>query len=265
MSNGAIPKDMAVTSLTSQHMVGKFISSVEHIDGNIIDIEKDIFELQDVALQISDETLNLAHEVSKVQNDFIELQYIQSMPWFCKSNFTYQEVSSSRWNIQSVPESSNQLFIREIELTDTYTGMFILLPRAVYAGEARSASIYPKTSEACVFVTSNPNDAVRLTSFDLEWFPPKTITETDIYVGHGTLLSNPNKLNGYLFGSVFSSFDNTQTSVEQCVVFPEAGPVYIQSIYLDNNSGNTKIIFVIQKFRTSVSTNLPGFSFYGIH
>jgi len=265
MSSGGIPKDLAVTSLTSQHMVGKFISSVEHIDGNIVDIEKDIFELQDVALQVSDETLNLAYEVSKVQNDFVEFQYIQSLPWFCKSNFIYQEVYSSRWNNQTVPDSSNQLFVREIELTDTYTGMFILLPRALYAGETRSASIYPKPSEACVFATTNPNDAVRLTSFDLEWFPPKTSTESDIYIGHGTLLSKPSALNGYLFGSVFSSSDNTQTSVEQCVVFPEAGPFYIQSIYLDNNSGNTKIIFVIQKFKPSINKNLPGFSFYGIH
>ena len=261
METGSIPKDLSVTSLSSFHINSRLVSSVEHIDRNIVDVERDIFELQDVALQISEETFNLVHDVSAVQNDLIELRYVQSLPWFCKSNFTYQEVKSDQWNIPQVSDSSNQLFIRVVELTDTFTGMFLLLPRNVQSGETRSVSLIPKQSEACVYVSTNPNDAVRLTSFDLEWFPARTGMDPDVFVGHGALLSKPGKLNGFLFGSTFSSTSDTN----ECVVFPESGPFYIQTIYLDNNSGNTKIVFVFQKYKTSFDKMLPGFSFYGVH
>ena len=266
MSTGSIPKDLALSSLHSGQISSKIISSLEHIDKNVIDIERDIFELQDIALQMSDETLNTAHEISTVQNDLIELHYIQSLPWFCKSNFTYQEVKLDQWNTPSVSDSSNQLFIRVVELTDTYTGMILILPRASRSGETRNVSITPKSTEACVYVNTNPNDAVRLTSFDLEWFPPKTPSDAELYVGHGALLSKPSKLNGFLFGSVFSSAEINESSPgNQCVVFPESGPFYIQTIYLDNNSGHTKIVFVFQKFKSSTDKTLSGFSFYGVH
>jgi len=266
MSTGSVPKDLSLTSLNSSHVTSRLIASVEHFDKNIIDVEKDIFELQDVALQISDETLNMAHDISTTQNDLIELHYIQSLPWFCKSNFSYQEVKSDQWNVPSVSDSSNQMFIRVVELVDTYTGMLLILPRSARAGDVRCASMYPKATEACVYVNTNPNDAVRLTSFDLEWFPPRTASDQERYVGHGTLLAKPGKLNGFLFGSVFSSSDSeTQLNTDQCVVFPEAGPFYIQTIYLDNNSGHTKIVFVFQKHKPSVEKTLSGFAFYGIH
>ena len=191
----------------------------------------------------------------------IELQYIQSLPWFCKSNFTYDEIASTRWNIQDVPSSSSQIFIRSVDLEDTYTGMFLLLPRASQAGETRSVAMSTKSSEACIYVTTNANDAVRLTSFDLEWFPGE---ETDTYVGHRTLLAKPNKLGNTLFGSVFSASGDSSPT-DQCVVFPDSGPFYIQSIYLDNNSGYTKIIFIFKKFKESTDKTLGGFSFYGTH
>jgi hypothetical protein len=263
MSNGSgnIPKDMSLSSLNSKHIHSHVISSMEHLDKNIVDVEKDIFELQDVALQISDETLNIVHEISTIQNDFIDLQYVQSLPWFCKSNFTYQEVQPDQWNIIQVSDASNQLFIRVVELTDTYTGMFLLLPRSVQAGESRSVSMNHKQSEACVYVTSKPDESIRLTSFDLEWFPSQNILEQDIFIGHSALLSKPKKLNNYLFGSVFSSTSETNP----CVVFPNSGPFYIQTIYLDNNNGNTHIVFVFQKYKASYDKLLPGFSFYGVH
>jgi hypothetical protein len=263
MSHGIIPKDMALSSLTSSHITSKLMTSVEHMDKNMIDVERDIFELQDVALQMSDETLNIVHEISTVQNDFIELQYIQSLPWFCKSNFAYREVTPDQWNVQTTSDSSNQLFIRVVELADTYTGMFLILPRATRAGDTRCVSMFPKSSEACVYVSTNPNDAVRLTSFDLEWVPPKTGNDTERYLGHEALLAKPGKLNGYLFGSVFSSTNSNQE--DQCVVFPDAGPFYVQTVYLDNNSGHTKIVFVFQKYKSSTEKILPGFSFYGVH
>lgn len=266
MSTGSVPKDLSLSALNSSHVTSKLVSSLEHFDKNIIDVEKDIFELQDVALQISDETLNMAHDISTTQNDLIELHYIQSLPWFCKSNFSYQEVKLDQWNVSNVSDSSNQLFIRVVELVDTYTGMFLILPRAARAGDVRCASMFPKSTEACVYINTNPNDAVRLTSFDLEWFPARTSAEPELYAGHGTLLAKPGKLNGFLFGSVFSASDlETPPPIDQCVVFPEAGPLYIQTIYLDNNSGHTKIVFVFQKYKSSVDKMLSGFSFYGVH
>jgi len=266
-TSGAVPKDLSLSALNSSHVTSRLVSSLEHFDRNIIDVEKDIFELQDVALQISDETLNMAHDISTTQNDLIELHYIQSLPWFCKSNFSYQEVKSDQWNVANVSDSSNQLFLRVVELEDTYTGMFVVLPRAARAGEARSASFYPKPTEACVYVTTNPNDAVRLTSFDLEWFPAATSAEPEWYAGHATLLAKPRKLQGFLFGSVFSNTDTSSPPppVDQCVVFPDAGPFYIQTIYLDNNSGHTKIVFVFQKYKASADKVLGPFAFYGIH
>jgi hypothetical protein len=242
------------------------MSSVEHIDQNINDVEKDIYELQDVALQISDETVNLAHDISTIQNDFIELQYVQSLPWFCKSNFTYQEVQSQQWDILQVSDSSNQMFIRVIELSDTYTGMFILLPRHLQTGETRSVSMNHKQSEACVYVTSKPENSIRLTSFDNEWMPPQQATNPDVFVGHSTLLSKSRKLGGFLFGSVYSSGDIIAGGQSNpCVVFPNSGPFYVQSIYLDNNNGNTNIVFIFKKHQASQGLELSGFSFYGVH
>ena len=268
--SGHIPRDMSLSALNSTHVHSHIMSSVEHIDQNINDVEKDIYELQDVALQISDETVNLAHDISTIQNDFIELQYVQSLPWFCKSNFTYQEVQSHQWDISQVSDSSNQLFIRVVELTDTYTGMFILLPRNMQAGETRSVSMIHKQSEACVFVSSKPENSIRLTSFDLEWMPPQQIADPDVFVGHSTLLSKPKKMGGFLFGSVFSSANNgdddhQSIQLNPCVVFPNSGPFYVQSIHLDNNNGNTNIVFLFKKHQASQGLELPGFSFYGVH
>ena len=269
--SGHIPKDMSLTSLNSTHVHSHIMSSVEHIDKNINDVEDDIYELQDVALQISSETVDLAHDISTIQNDFIELQYVQSLPWFCKSNFTYQEIQSNQWDIGQVSDSSNQLFIRVVELTDTYTGMFLLLPRSTRAGETRSISMIHKQSEACVYVTSKPENSIRLTSFDSEWMPPQQVTDADVFVGHSTLLSKSKKMGGFLFGSVVSSADadtsgdNTNGHFNPCVVFPNSGPFYVQNIYLDNNNGNTNIVFIFKKHHASLGFELPGFSFYGVH
>ena len=266
-NTGAIPKDLCLSSLDSNQVKSKLISSIEHMDKNIIDIERDIFELQDVALQMSDEALNTTHEISTVQNDLIELHYIQTLPWFCKSNFKYGEVMSSQWNNSAVPDSANQAFIRTVQLSDTYTGMFLLLPRSIHAGDSRSASFTPKATEACVYVSTNLNDSVRLTSFDLEWFPPRAgLFESDTYIGHSALLSKPVRSNGCVFGSVFSSTDvENPPPVDCCVVFPESGPLYVKSIFLDNNNGHSVLTFSFEKFKPSSETSLPGFSFYGFH
>lgn len=263
-ANGNIPKDLALTSFSSSNITSKMITSIEHIDRNIIEIERDIFELQDVALQTADETTNIMHEITTVQNDLVDLQYIQTLPWFCKSNFSYGDVKTEQWDNSVVPDSGNQMFVRTVQMDDTFTGMFLFLPKSAHAGEARSVSVSPRTGEAAVFVSTNPRDAVRLTSLDLEWVPSVSGDQLDTYVGHKTLLSKPGKLNGFLFGSVLS-YENEDPNNDQCVVFPEAGACYIQTIYLDNNNGNSKLVFVFQKFKPSVAKALCGFSFCGVH
>lgn len=251
---GRIVGDLAVSTLTSRHI------SSRTIDKNIVDIEKDIFELQDVALQLSDETVHLVDDASKIQNQLIELKYVQSLPWFCKARVSYQEVKADQWDQADVADSSNQLFVRTVMLNDTYTGVFLCLPRSLKAGETRSVSFTPKASEACVYVTTDPQAAIRLTSVDLEWMPDR---EADVFVGHKALLSPPSQMNHFLFGSVFSS--STPDDSAGCVVFPEAGGFYIQTIYLDNTHEVSKLVFVFQKYKPSLQKTLPGFVFYGVH
>ena len=266
MSNGSgnIPKDLSLTAITSNHIHGH-----NHTINNAANIANEIFELQDVSLQISDEMLDVTHDLTQIHNEFIDVKFTQSFPWFCKSKFTYQEIQPSQWNILDVSDSSNQLFIRVVELTDTYTGMFILLPRSYATGETRSASMYGKSSEACVYVNSKPDNSIRLTSFDFEWVPNSTVTQPDVFVGHSTLLSKPKQMNNYLFGSVrcvnSDNGDNRDNGDNSCVVFPNSGPIYIKNIYLDNNNGNTNIVFHFQKFQPSQQLTLPGFALYGVH
>lgn len=258
-SFGRPPKDLNVAALASSHLTSSMISSLDHIDTNVVEIEKDIFDLQGIVYDQSEESLNTSQEISAVQNDLVELHYTQSLPWFCKSNFVYGETKPENWNLPAVPNPSNQLFIRYIDLADTYTGMLLILPRSVSAGESRHVSVYPKSSEACVYVTTNPAETVRLSSFDVEWFPPTSISETDRFVGHLALLSKPAKLNGYVFG-----MSSPTNMTGQCVVFPNSGPFCIQSLYLDNNSGHTRIVLIGQKYQPSNNTTLGGFVFYGI-
>jgi hypothetical protein len=259
-SFGRPPKDFNVDSLASGHLTSNMISSLEHIDTNVVEIEKDIYDLQGIVYDQSEESLNTSQEIATVQNDLVELQYIQSLPWFCKSNFVYGEIVPDNWNIAAIPNASNQLFIRYIELQDTYTGMILILPRSNIVGESRHVSIVPKSSEAVVYISVNPADTVRLTSFDIEWLPPTSINDSDRFIGHLSLLAKPVKLNGYVFGS--SSPSDMQGS--QCVVFPNSGSFYIQSLYLDNNAGHTRIVMIGQKYQSSAGASLVGFDYYGI-
>ena len=261
-SFGHTQKDIGLSNLSTNHMTSGLISSISHIDTNIVAIEKDIFDLQDIAYQQTEDSINTLQELSTVQNDFMELQYVQSLPWFCKSNFVYGHVADDSWNNKSVPNNSNQLFIRYVDLSDTYTGMFLFFPCVDNLGGSRHAGMFSSLSEACVYVNNNPNETIRLSSFGLEWFPSQSSVNnsSDDFVGFGTLLNNPQKLGGYVFGS--SAESNSPDS--QCVVFPGAGAFYVQSIYIDNNSGHSRIVFIGQKYQSSNNTGLGGFSFYGI-
>ena len=259
-SFGRPKRDLGVTAVSTDHITSKLMASVEHIDTNVVEIEKDIFDLQDIAFHNIEESNNVVQEIATIQNDLVELQYVQSLPWFCKSNFVYGTVRPEHWNMKIVPDSANQLFIRHINLPDTYTGMIVILPRVNTVGDARHVSIYPRAAEACVYISTNPHETVRLSSFDLEWFPPVQGTESDRLIGHEALLARPSKLNGFVFGA---SSEST-TVPGQCVVFPGSGAFFIQSVYLDNNTGQSKIVFIFQKYQATAGKSLTGFTFYGV-
>jgi hypothetical protein len=259
-SFGRPKKDLGADAISTDHITSKMVSSIEHIDTNVVEIEKDIFDLQDIAFHNAEESIGTQQEIGSIQNDLVDLQYIQSLPWFCKSNFVHGVVNPGNWNVSSIPDSANQLFVRYINLPDTYTGMILILPRVTNIGEARHVSMHPKNSEACVYITTNPVNTIRLSSFDVEWLPPMNGSDSDNFISHGTLLAKPTKLGGFVFGS------NAESTTEpgQCVVFPDSGAFYIQSMYLDNNGGFSKIVFIGQKFQATQSKNLNGFTFYGI-
>lgn len=259
-SFGRPQKDLGLSIISTDHLTSKLITSVEHIDTNVVEIEKDIFDLQEVAFRSAEESLNTMQEISTVQNDLVELHYIQSLPWFCKSNFVYGVVTRDQWNISMVPDGANPIFVRYVDLQDTFTGMILCIQRVDGIGEARHVSIQPKSNEASVYIATKPELAVRLSSYDIEWFPSLTPeSESDSLVGHGSLLAKPVKLGGFVFGSSAES-----NSEGQCIVFPNSGPFYVQSIYIDNNSGHSRIILVGQKYQASFGKQLSGFSFYGI-
>lgn len=258
---GNITKDIEAPSINSSVIHSKYISSIEHIDTNVIAIEKDIYDLQDIAYHSTEEAINTIHELSNVQNDLIDLKYTQSLPWYCKSNFVYGEVQDHEWNNTTVPDSANQMFVRYVSLDDTYTGMILYLPKSILVGDSRHASVTPKSSEACVYIGMNPNDSVRLSSFDIEWMPKsEEEVQSGVLVGHSTLLSKPKAMGGFLFGSAIEpNSDNGQG-----VVLPDAGAFYIKTLYLDNNSGTSKIVMIGQKFQSTIGKTLPGFAYSGI-
>jgi hypothetical protein len=259
LSLGAPPKDLGVNVISTGHVTSKLASSIEHIDTNVVEIEKDIFDLQEIVLQNTEDVVRINQDVTATQDELVQLRYTQTLPWFCKSNFSYGEVKSENWDSNLVPDASNQMFVRYVDLPDTLTGMILFLPKSEGTGESRHISVSPRSSEACVYVNTNPEDAVRLSSFDIEWFPPLSdVEDTNLFVGHAALLSKSNKMNGYIFGSTAES-----NGPGQCVVFPNAGSFYIQSIYIDNTQGNSRLMLVGQKYRNTQNKFLDGFAYYG--
>lgn len=247
--------DIGAMSIASDHL-----SSINHTDNNIIAIEKDIYDLQEIVIQNTEFTTTNVQEIATIQNELVDLQYNQTLPWFCKSNFVYHDIPKESWSDVTVPDAANQLFLRHIDLDETFTHIILFLPRVSDIGEARHVSVFPKSSEACVCITTDPANTVRLSSFDIEWFPPAASNQldSDVFVGHKALLSKPRNLNGYVFGSSTES-----KSQGQCVIFPNAGAFYIQSIYIDNTLGHSRIILVGQKYQQTFNKTLLGFSLYG--
>ena len=271
---GRPTKDLGVSIFSTEHMTSHVISSIHHVDQNVLELERDIYDLQDIAFRSAEESINTMQEIATLQNDLVETNYVQSLPWFCKTNVNYKSILPTDWNTPIIPDSGSQMFVRFIDLEDTFTGMILILPRVQTIGEARHVSIHPRSNEACVYITTNPADSIRLSSFDIEWFPGSSGSGspgssgssdnsvlTDRLIGHGTLLAKPNKLNGYLFGSAAES----SCVNGQCVVFGNSGAFYIQSIHIDNNSGHSKIVMVGQKFQSTSNKTLGGFSFYALN
>lgn len=259
-------KDIGVNYVNTTNLCTNGLTSYNHMDPNIINIEQDISDLQYIAYQQTEESINNFQEISTVQNNLMDLQFTQSLPWFCKSNFVYGKITENDWNDKTIPDSSNQLFIRYIDLSDTYTGMFLFFPRVENVGAVRHVAMHSNQAEACIFITTNPEETVRLNSFEVEWFPgdnqnnENNEDSADNFVGFGTLLARPSKLGGYVFGSSGESKTPGSTSI----IFPGSGAFYSKSIYIDNNSGHSKIVLIGQKFQTTNQKNLGSFSYYGV-
>jgi len=254
MSIGSVKKDLNVTTLHCDHANVKLLSTLDHVDRNINSIERDIFELQNVVLQNTSDTVGIMNETSNMQNDMIDLRFIQSQPWFVKSKFVYRDIQPLQWNDITVPDSSSETFIRFIQFDDIYTSGMLILPKAQSIGESRHVTMFPKSTEAVVYIGISPDNATRLSSFDIEWMVDAN--SNDQLVGHGALLSKT--INKCFIGSTADS-----SSPGSCVVFPSIGQCYITAMYLDNNSGTSKIVVIFQKYQSTSGKTLPGFSFYG--
>lgn len=247
-------RDVGASHISADHINTHFVNSVQQIDKNVVEIERDIFDLQDIALQNAEESMTTLHEVANLQNDIVELRYVQSLPWFAKTQTQYGQINQDMWNDHSIPNNDDDTFVRFVDLNDTYSCLILILPRSSAVGEARHASLFPKSNEACVYVSTQPQDAVRLSSFDVEW------SENNTFVGHSALLAKPSRLSGTLFGA-----SATPSGPGECVVFPSAGPFLIRSIHIDNNQGHSRIVFTFKKFQSSDDgASLGSFVYYGL-
>lgn len=256
---GRPPRDLGVNNFTSNTVVTQILSALEVTDRNIVEIERDIYDLQNLISNNATDLISNAMDTIEVERTVTDLHTYHSVPWFCKLNFIYGRTIDSDWNDSTVPVGALDQFVRRVTLSHKFTSAMIVLP-AIHAN-TRQCSMLTEPGTAVVHITENPLEATRLTSFEFEWFPSDSRESGDIQVGHATLLSRPPYLSQFLFGSdIDSSLEHSR-----CVVFPNSGPFYIQSMYLDNKEEKTQLVLVGQKFAAlDGPAHLPGFEFYGI-
>lgn len=262
-SLGHITSDLSLSNLNTHHIYSHVSKTANSVDPNVVEIEKDIHLLQQMACTVADESTDVTDQVQQLQNDVIDLQCIHTLPWFAKSNFGYEQISASQWDDGCVPDAATEMFVRTVTLTNTYTAAFVLLPRAANVGEARHVSFSPRANEAVVYVTTSPLDSCRLSAFDVEWVLGTTDSSapSDVFVGQKALLSRPAQMEGWVFGATADS----STPHGRCVVFPDSGAFYVQSLYLDNQQDTSRITLVGQKFQPTSGKQLGGFVVVGLH
>lgn len=249
-------RDLAIENLSADRITGRIITALELEDANIIEIERDIFELQDSVSANTKDIISNATDIANLENTVSGVVLLQSVPWFNKSITQYE--SSLDWDVSTLPSDPNAMFTRRLQLTRTYTSAFVVLPLTTNSvGNSREVSLSTENDRLTIFITTNPLDATRLKSFEMEYVPLSD-RGSDVLVGHGTLLARTSQLNGVIVGS-----DRQQSTSGNCMAFAGTGEWYIQAMYLDNTNGLSELVMVGQKYGTTTLTPLSSIEVYG--
>lgn len=259
--------DISASHIQAPSMTTRRMSSTTHVDPNYLLIESDIYQIIQQLETYRDVILDqqkILEKQKKVLDDHDEtmsvLHTYHQPPWFTKESYTFCEFDSNDWKDNTVPPDSESLFVKRIVLPHKFKAMFVIFRHSNKIGEPRHACLMPKHGEAVVYVTSHPNFARRLTSFDLEWMPPgPNSNHAEVMVGHHSLLKSPQDMNGYLFGATSES-----SSGGQCVVLSEGGGFYIKALYIDTSLPQYELVLVGEKYKNTLNTHLGGFCAYGV-
>jgi len=258
-------RDLSVNHLSADTICSKIISALEVTDRNLIDVESDIFDLQELVNANTEDIISNAEDITDLENTVADLSFIQALPWFNKPLIRYESLDSNSWIDESntlnnqVPEPELVMFTRKLPLSRIYNSAIVVFPLTTNAvGESRSVSIQTKKLEASVYVTTNPNETTRLKSWDIEYIPSVQSPPDDI-IGHAALMAKPSALNTFVFGS-----DRQQGISGNCMVFPNTGEWYVQALYLDNRSNVSSTLVVVgQKYGITTATPLGSVEIYG--
>lgn len=264
---GRPANDISANHIHAPSLSVRRIVSANHIDPNYAEIESDIYQLTQ-QLEVYRDAILEHQKVLEKQKTLAEdhedtmtiLHTFHQPPWFTKESYTYCEFTSEDWKDNTIPTENNAVFVRKLTLPQKFKAMFVLFRHSSKIGEPRHVSLYPKHGEAVVYITSHPNFAKRLTSFDLEWLPPgPNSNHAEVMVGHHSLLKSPPDMNGYLFGATSES-----SSGGQCVVMSEGGSFYIKALYIDTSLPQYELVLIGEKYKNTFNTTLGGFCAYCI-
>ena len=252
-SLGSVVQDLLVNHVSSTTIQTKTIMALDAIDKNLVEIEQDIADLNDI-LQQQTSDLNIVEEV------VLQLNTIQGWPWWYKKKLNYHTVTANLWSPSAtIPDGSTDLFERSINLPQLYTGLIMILPISVSGLTLRHASLYLGDTHMAVFVSTNAQTTTRLSATTNEWVNVSTLG--DVNLGFSTLLQRPENTYQYVFGSDIES----NLSGAKCIVFPTAGSMFIQSLYIDiTDPTQHKLVLIGQKFNTTSSATLGDFEYYGL-
>ena len=252
---GSTVRDLSVSHLSADGIVTRLLTAIQVRDENLALVEQDIFDVQELVNANSEDVINNAEDIADLENTVADLQFTGTLPWFTsfKSNFVW-ESSNGNWDDQNIPDSGSATFTRRVTTGDVYNSAILFLPAnpALTSG-ARHAGVTTNGDSAMVYVTTNPTEAVRLTSFAMEFFPATTMPGQTLFAGSLALGNR-------LFGTHISPNG-------QCVaLYKDAtSNYYIDQIFLEHSeTGPTDIVFMFSKEGATTGASVPDFDFYGM-
>ena len=260
-SIGRILPDLSAQHVSTQSIRTKNLMAVESVDQIVVEIENDITDLNQVVDEQQNQINELNHDVSVVEQVVLNMNTVQSWPWWSNVNIEYGQVQAINWLPSSnIPDAASGEFQRTVILPKTFSALIVVLPLAVLTPDIRHASIFLGQEHVAVMITTNVQNTIRLSALKTEWFPDGTGTR-EIQMGYGTLYQRPSGTFQYVFGTD----DNTSGGAAQCVVFPGAGEMYVKSLYLDSsNPAQQQLVLVGEKFASTTNNFLTGIEYYGI-